>query len=189
MQIKTQLEELTIQNAVDIDGKERTVMAVLDLHELFQQGGSTSWEGNGKTSKAILLAGDIWLVRIPSKEAGEYVWVKFQVKDYSSSLRDFYKGDATPGPAKQFAMNKQRVEVPYNLFNQDWKVTDIGTFLVQGTDNKALKNGDRIYFVTSRGENDTWLLYLDARHGEAKGTGVALVGKSFDPEAEVESIL
>lgn len=131
-------------------------------------------------------------MRIPAKEAGQYVWVKFSVKEYASSLGGFFKGDAQAGPAKMFAMGKQRQEIPYSLFDQTWKVTDIGTFKVECSakkDNKGLMNEDRIYFVTSKGADKSWMLYLDARHGEARATGAVLIGEEFNPDTDIDSIL
>ena len=128
-------------------------------------------------------------MRLPVKEGGQYQWLKMSVKDYASNLGNFYKGDGIPGPAKKFAMSKQSEEVAYTLFNKSWNVTDIGTFEVASDkDHKALKHGDRVYFVTSKGENN-WLLYLDARHGEARGTGGVFIGVQINPEADIASVL
>ncbi len=192
--VKQELMNLVAGQAITIEEKEKSVIAVMTLHELYQQGGSTEWRRNGKTSKAILLGGNVWLMRIPSKEAGEYTWIKFSPKSYSSNLREFYKGGDSQeswGPARKFAKNKQTSEVPYSLFDKEWLVTDIGAFQVETSENdEHLKNGDRIHFVTSKGKGDnSWLLYMDARHGEAEGTGGIFIGNTFQPEVEVASIL
>lgn len=182
------LEKNDIQ-MINLDGKELTVVARFDLCELFQGTPGGPWNKNGKRSRAICLAGDTWLMRVPRKEAGEYIWLKMKVKDYASNLSAFYRdGDGDGGPAKKFAKSGQSVEIPYRLFDEDWKVEDIGAFLVEGDDHKALKNDDRIYFVTSKGAGK-WLLYLDARHGEAKGTGMVLIGEEFNPDVDIQSTL
>lgn len=56
-------------------------------------------------------------------------------------------------------------------FDKNWSIVDIGAFSIycKGK-SEILKNGDRIYFVTSKGQGE-WLLYLDARQKEAKGCG------------------
>lgn len=191
--LKVELENINENQAIIIDGKDRTVLCVATLNELYQRSGSTEWIPNGKVSKAILLAGDIWLMRIPSKEGGTYEWIKFSPKNYSSNLREFYKGGDNPesfGPARKFAKSKQTAEVIYSLFDKEWQVVDIGAFSIQGSkSNEYLKEGDRMHFVTSKCKDGSWLLYLDARHGEAKGTGGAFIGSSFQPEVEIQSIL
>lgn len=175
---------------ISLNGKELTVLGKFDLCELFQGTPGGPWSRNGKRSRAVLLAGDVWLVRIPRKEAGEPIWLKMEVKEYASSLGAFYRdGDGDGGPAKKFAKAGQSVEIPYDLFGQHWKVEDIGAFLVEGDSHKGMKDLDRLYFVTSKGEDNRWLLYLDARHGEAKGTGMVLMGESFNPEVDIQSTL
>lgn len=183
------LESNDIQ-MVKINGKELTVVAKFDLFEMFQAGGSKVWERSGKRSRAICLAGDKWIIRIPRKEQGQYIWLICDVKEYASNLTAMYRdGDGSGGPAKKFAQNGQSRPVPYGpLYDQNWEVVDIGALRAEGNNHHAINNGDHLYFVTSRWENN-WLLYLDARHGEAKGTGVVLIGQEFNPDVDVEATL
>ena len=185
---------------LEIDGKELTVIGKFDLHELCQENGRPEWVKSGKKSRAVALAGGTWIVKIPAKESGEYIWLRLNVKDNASNLTEFYRGtDGVDGPAKKFAKSGQRTEIPYSLFDRTWRVCDIGTFLVQGTDmdvdNPLMVSGDRLYFVTSKldlklSEDDAqWLIYFDARKQEAKGIGGVLSGNRFDPNTDIKSIL
>lgn len=175
---------------IKIDGKELSVTCRINLIELCQDRGSSSWRPNGNKSQAVCLANSTWLFRIPSKERGDYIWLKMNIKDKSSNLGAFYRGNSEAGPAKKFAMSGQTQEVSYELFDKKWTVRDIGAFSIEviSGSSEMLKSDDRIHFVTSKGESD-WLLYLDSRHGEAKGTGGSLIGTEFKPEVDVESTL
>ena len=174
---------------VKIDGKELTVVDKFDFVELTQQAGSSSWISTGKKSRALLLANGIWLMKIPTKDSGKYVWLKLTCKEDASTLGNFYKGSDTPGPARKFAQGGQSKEVNYKLYDKSWSVVDIGAFKVECS-NKSdiLKDNDKIYFVTSKG-SDEWLVYLDARPTESKGTGGVFIGQEFNPSLEIEGSL
>lgn len=175
-----------------IDEKELSVQGKFDLYELFQRGGPQSiWEKNGKQSRAILLADDTWLFRIPSREAGAPVWLKMKQKKDANNLMEFYKnGDGNGGPARKFAQGGQSAPVPYTLFEQNWKVVDIGTLSISTSDESDnMRDADRLYFVTSTNESGQWLLYLDSRHGEARGCGGAFIGEAFNPDVDIQSSL
>lgn len=190
--LKIELETLTVGQAVTIAGKELTVKFYAIMHEMCQAAGSKEWVRNGKTSRAIALADGTWFFRVPKKEAGEYAWIMASQVEQSSSLREFYRGGDAPeawGPARKFAKSGQMEKVQYERFGKVWLMTDIGTFDVAGQqDSEAMCVGDRMYFVTSM-SNQEWLLYFDARHGEARGTGGAWIGKIIDPEDVIEAIL
>lgn len=176
-------------DCVTIDGKELTVVSKLKLRELYQQLPDKQWRESGKESLAFQLANEIWLFKIPMKEAGKYIWLKMKVLEYVSNLGSFYKGDdANFGPARKFAKGNQQTEILYSLYDTEWKITDIGTFSVIGNSEEILINGDRVYFVTSKNEKE-WLLYLDARKGEAKGSGGVFRGEEFNPDTDIQSVL
>ena len=192
MKITEELSKLKAGQAISIEGKEKTVKFVGTLNEMIQRSGSTEWVKGGKWFKVIFVSGGIWFANIPSEESGRYVWLLLEQKRYSSNLRQFYKGGdslETWGVARKFAKSEQKEPIPYELDGQKWEVVDIGTFQVEGDgDSETAKNGDRLYFVTSKGISN-WLLYLDARPGESKGTGGLFEGKEFNPNELIESVL
>lgn len=192
--IKDELEELRAGQAVTVGGKDLTVKFAATLHELCQQNGSKEWVPNGRQSRAIMLADGRWMLRFHTKEGGGYTWLLATVKDGSSSFSQFYKGGDSPadwGPARKFARSEQKDDVRYDLYNREWKLADIGAIEIESDgESEMLENGDRIHFVTSQDrESGDWLIYLDARHSEAKGTGAMMLGQELDPESAIEGIL
>lgn len=192
--IRKELESLPVSSMLKMEGKEYTVQATVTFQELYQGTGSSSWVRRGKQSKGIILTHNLLLVRIPSQEGGKYIWLRLSPQGEVSNLREFYKGGNSPGewgPARRFAKQGQTGDVLYKLFETQWNVKDIGTFeLSVNGESQWFKEGDRLYFVTSqRSDNSQWLLYLDARPGEAQGTGGAFLGEEINPEELVEEVL
>lgn len=178
-------------DSVTMDGKELTVTSKVSLWEMFQRPPDKTWIKGSKKSLAFQLANDMWIFKIPAKEGGEYVWIKAKLVEKGSVLASFYKGGDSPdtyGPAKAFAKNNQTREIDYNLYDKNWKVIDIGTFFIEGEAEELLKDGDRIYFVTSKNGNER-LFYLDSRKGEANGCGGVFIGEVFNPDVDIQSVL
>ena len=177
-------------DSITIDGKDLTVTNKFVLHEMYQRLPDKQWRRTDKQSLAFQLADNTWIFKIPTKENGEYTWLKMQAVSYESNLGSFYRGDDINfGPARKFAKNGQTQEVMYSLLETDWGVVDIGTFSIMGNNSgDALAINDTIYFVTSKNKSE-WLLYLDARKGEAKGTGGVFRGIVFNPDIDVQSVL
>lgn len=196
--IDTLLQGATNQTVTLLGDIERAVEALVELKEMFQQRPNSVWEQTGSLSKALRLAGGIWIFKVPSQESGRYRWLKGEEIE-SMSLENFYKGtDAEPGPARKFKMNGQTSPVSYSLpSNLDgtltgtWQVVDIGRFNAQVKGQcEQISDRDVLYFVTSREENgEKWLLYLDARKGEAKGTGGLFLLEPFEPSVDISEIL
>jgi len=191
-----QLEGASVQQTVTLTGEsERAIQASVNLHEMHQKTSNSPWSRTGAISKALVLAGGIWIIKIPSQEGGKPIWLR-ATEIESMSLMSFYKGkEGSPGPARIFRENGQSEPVPYELPKLTpgvtWEIIDIGTFdaEVDGECDNA-QNGDRLYFVTSREQGgDKQLIYLDARKGEAKGSGGLFLGEKFDPSVEVSSLL
>ena len=192
MDKRNELLDSIATQAVTLGGKTRTILASIFLHELYQREGSKEWTRRGKTSKGIFLAGDIWILKVPSTEGGGYEWLKLSPIKPPSNLRGFYKGGDSSeswGPARKFAKLGQEEPVSYSLLGKEWDVVDIGAFEAEVSGKTEVsETGDRFYFVTSRKENE-WLVYLDSRTGEAKGTGGLFLGNSFEPNETIEEIL
>jgi hypothetical protein len=158
--------------------------------------GDSSWLKTGTVFKALALAGNVWIFKVPSQEGGKPIWLKATELD-SMSLMNFYKGgDGKPGPARIFKNNGQSEPVPYELPNSltpgvTWKVVDIGAFNVEidGECDNAMA-GDLLYFVTSREQDgERWLIFLDARKKEARGSGGLFLGERFEPSVDVSDLL
>ena len=176
---KEQLKRASSGQTVKLIGEsEKAIKASVTLNEMFQRQPNSPWSKTGLVSKVLVLAGDILIFKVPSEEAGKPTWLKGEEVTVSG-LGKFYKGtDASPGPARVFKQNDQSDPVPYYLPKNItpkiiWKVVDIGTFDTEvdgASDN--FYSGDRLYFVTSKEKDgDRWLVYLDARKGEANGSG------------------
>ncbi len=180
------------------EASERKVQAALTLYELFKRRESAPWERTGAVSKALLLSGGVWIFKVPQKEGGKPKWYKAHEID-TFQLTSFYiDGDSTgdSGPARRFRKNKQTTPVPYKLPNNitpniTWEVIDIGAFEAQvDGECEQVFTSDRLYFVTSREQGgDGALLYLDARKGEAKGSGGLFHCEPFEPSVDVTDIL
>lgn len=182
------LDVLGINNVLTIDGKEYTIRFSATLHDLVQRNGSKEWEKSGKTYSAFCIGKD-WVMSLPTKEGGKKEWFRLQVKEEGSTLGGFFLGTSeAPGPARQFARTKERGQVEYDMFGEKWQITDIGAFDIESDGNSDLiKRNDRLYYIISL--NERIFLYLDARPKEAKGIGASFVGKKFNPETDIESIL
>ncbi|OGY44710.1 MAG: hypothetical protein A3B89_01225 [Candidatus Buchananbacteria bacterium RIFCSPHIGHO2_02_FULL_40_13] len=194
---KTQLcQALPDQTMTLIGEPERAIRASITLNEMFKHQSSEPWSRTGVISKALALAGDIWIFKIPDQEAGQPIWLKGE-KIYTPSLLSFYKGsDESPGPARVFKENGQTNPVPYSLPKNltpgvIWEVVDIGAFNaeVEGEDS-CVNSGDLMYFVTSKEKDGGhWLVFLDARKGEAKGSGGLFLLEPFEPSVDVTDLM
>lgn len=186
------------RQTVNIIGEgELQVIAAVVLQPLWQEvEGESAWEPYPKREpcKALKLGRGIWIFRIPKKEQGQYFWVVGNEIDAPPRLKEFFRGtDSNPGPARQFRENEQTDPVAYHFPGDrktDWSVVDIGAFgiAVEGTSHEMV-TGDRLYFVTSKTDAGEWLLFLNARGGEAQGTGMLFRGKEFEPDVEVTQLL
>ena len=89
------------------------------------------------------------------------------------------------------AKQDQSGEVLYDLLGVKWQVKDIGTLEVtMDGESSWFQAGDRLYFVTSKSvSSPEWLAYLDARPGEARGTGGLFRGMAFQPDELIEEVL
>ena len=196
---REQLRQASAGQTVTLLGEpERAIRASIALSEMFQQQPNAPWSKTGLVSKILELAGDIFIFKIPSKEAGKPTWLKGKEMAVAF-LGKFYKGtDASPGPARIFKQNDQSNPVPQYLPKNIipgsiWEVVDIGTFdaEVEG-DSDNIYSGDRLYFVTSKEKNsdgNRWLIYLDARKGEAKGLGGLFLLEPFEPSVDVTDLM
>ncbi|MDO8668859.1 MAG: hypothetical protein Q7K65_01020 [Candidatus Buchananbacteria bacterium] len=194
---RRQLKEASSGQTITLIGEpERAVQSSIILNEMYQSSSNAPWSRTGSSSKALVLSGGIWIFKIPSREAGRPTWLKG--KEISSTgLGRFYKGTSeAPGPARIFKQNDQTDPVPYSLPNNltpniIWEVVDIGTFDAEvDRENDNINSGDRLYFVTSKEQNgQRWLIYLDARKGEAKGSGGLFSLEEFEPSVDVTDLL
>lgn len=193
---KDKLKVITKGQTVTLtdDLRERAVLASVTLHEMTQVTDDAPWSRTGVESKGVLLAGDVWIWKIPGRESGKPAWFKGTELE-TFPLESFYKGEDDPalhGPARKFFHNGQSAPVPYELPNDltpgiTWNLVDIGRFeaSVDGS-CENIEEGDMLYFVTSREKSgDRFLLYLDARKGEARGTGGLFLGTPFEPSVDV----
>lgn len=199
-QMKDRLREAEQDHLVQLTGEfnERKVNASINLNELTQMSKGAPWTRTGLVSKALCLSGGIWIFKVPAREGGKVAWFKGEEID-TPPLMSFYRSGETPdgkGPAKLFNENGQVNPVPYQLPRNltsgiTWEVVDIGAFgsEVDG-ETENVVNGDRLYFVTSREQNgERWLLYLDARRGDAQGTGGLFLAEPFEPAVDVTELI
>lgn len=188
-----------------IGDSERRVLSGITLAELWQRSGSTRWTPKGGKSVGIMLAGDIWLMRVPTTEGGEPAWYKFQYVR-SMGLAAFFKGGDTPsvyGPARKFAKVYKQTQPVKFTFPQDvlpgrWQVTDVGAFGAQlnggdAVETTLIADGDLQMFVSGDEVGGTRrFLFLDPRQEPGfttRGRGGLFVGEPFSPEEEVSDIL
>lgn len=200
---KERLKAVMSGQTVELVGdlKERAVVATVALYEMTQldsERDNCPWTRTGVVSRAIVLAGDIWILKVPGREGGKPAWFKATELE-TFPLQAFYKGGDEPsmyGPARQFKMNDQTAPVSYTLPHNlvpgaIWNIVDIGMFDAEVEGNcENVENKDRLPFVTSREKDgDRFLIYLDARKGEAKGSGGLFLGTPFEPDAEIMDML
>lgn len=191
--VKDELKKAEFGTTVTLLGEpEREIKASINLFEMYQRTPESDWERTGNVSMAKFLAGDILILKVPSQEAGKEIWLK-ATELRSPSLMHFYKGSKEePGPARIFKMKEQGEPVPYDLPNNltpgiSWKIIDIGTFDAEVKDEcENIVDGDRLYFVSSLEQGgDRRLLYLDARKGEAQGSGGLFLAEPFEPTVDI----
>lgn len=200
------LPHLRPDQTVTLTGEgERRVLSGIRLVELWQQSGSTRWTPKGGESVGIMLAGDVWLMRVPTTEGGEPAWYKFNYVR-SMGLAAFFKGGdttSTYGPARKFSKvyrQSQPVEFtfPRGVLPGSWQVTDIGGFGAKLNDGDAVEttliaDGDLQMFVSGDEVGGTRrFLFLDPRQEPGyttRGRGGLFVGELFNPEEEVSDIL
>jgi hypothetical protein len=175
---------------------ERAVLASASLYEMTQISHGAPWTRTGAISKALAIAGGIFILKMPGREGGKPIWLKGEEVE-TFPLKDFYIGTGeSPGPARKFKQNNQSSPIDYILPNNltpdvTWQVVDIGTLQteVEG-ESENFENGDRLYFVTSNEKGgQKRLLYLDARKGEARGTGGLFICDPFEPSVDIQEIL
>jgi hypothetical protein len=177
------------------EGRERAVATTVTLAAMTQTNGS--WVETGNAYRALELAGNVWIFKIPSREGGDPIWIKTQRVDAPSSLQVFFKGDETKkGPARLFKENGQTDPVPFMLpkafrNTNEYEVSDIGRFntTVDG-ETEVFTTDDAYPFVTARNRGGgLWLFYLDSRKDMAKGFGGLFTGEEFEPEVDISSLL
>lgn len=195
----SQLNVVQARQLVTLVGdRERSVQAAFTLHEMSQKRSTAPWTKTGAKSRVLELAGGVWIFKVPSREGGKPQWLKV-TEVQTTSLMSFYKGTETdPGPAKLFRQNKQSDPVPYTLPRNlmpgvTWEVVDIGAFTVEFDGEGKSDNfsaGDHLYFVTSQEKGGVrWMIFIDARKGEAVGPNGLYVGEPFVPSADVQDLL
>ena len=195
---RKELVEASAGQTVTLLGEpERAVRASVTLHEMFQRGEQSPWEKSGNASKILELAGGVFILKIPSKEGGKSTWLRATAVDDATGLGKFYKGsDAAPGPARQFKANGQTDPIPYQLpqgLTPDvtWRIVDIGRFnaSVDGQ-SEIFCDGDNFPFVTSKEKGgQRWLLYLDHRKEDARGSGGLFLAEPFEPSVDITDML
>ena len=189
----------TTDHAATILGEidERRVLAALTFHEMTQElrgeKPSGPWIRSGRASELRVLAGDVYIFRIPSHEDGAPIWLKAQPLSTRTNLTSFYRGTKQrPGPARKFKNLGQGESVPYRLpRNQPpekkWEIVDIGRFGVETSDECDLAHdGDGLPFVTSREvDGPGWLIFLSAGKPLSTGTGGLFLAEEFNPNTDI----
>lgn len=191
-----QLEELDTGHTLKFIGEgEKTAQTVFCFTEMTQNQQTKKWKPKGRDPlmAAVLKNGD-WVFKIPSRENGDYMWMRGKVIDHQS-WKDFFMGtDANPGPATRHRKKLPcsfRINLP-ELEETDWTVIDIGAFdtTIKSGKTRELYPNDRIYFVTSKEDGaDRFLIYLDARPDEASGRPQMLLCEPFEPAVDITTIL
>ncbi len=176
---------------------ELQIITSAAFFEMTKLNKGADWTRTGSISKCLILSGGIFIFKIPKQEGGKPIWLKAEMMDVMT-LTSFYLGESKedPGPARLFNQKKQAEPVPYVLpFNLTpgvtWEVVDIGTLDVEvDGESDVFIDGDRLYFVSSKEKDgDRRLLFLDARKGEAQGTGGLFLCESFEPSVDITDIL
>lgn len=196
---KRGLEVVETKQTIRLLGEdlERQVLATVAFNEMTQVRKDSPWTKTGNVYRAVRLAGDIWIFKIPSQEGGEPMWVKAEKKASPGGLMDFYRGtDETPGPARKFKNNGQSEPVAFSFPARmkdatEYEIIDIGRFQVSvdGT-AEGFISGDNYPFVTVREQGGkTFILDLEAKKDLAQGSGGFFKGEQFEPDIDIAELL
>ncbi len=178
-------------------GKERAVLATIQLVEMTQQSKDAPWSKTGNVYRCLKLEGDIWIFTVPSQEGGPPIWIKATELDAHDSLMPFFRGDdSKPGPARVFKNNGQSDPVPFTFppklhLSGDYEIVDIGRFgaEVKG-ENDEFSTGDFFPFVTARKrDGGGFVLCIESQKGLAQGSGGIFTGDTFEPDKEISDLL
>jgi hypothetical protein len=191
------------QTVTLLGDKERAVKATITLKEMTQPdtdanpNDKSTWRATGNVYNIIELAGDVYLIVLPSREGGKPMWLKAAEVELFKPLMPFWRGtEEKPGPAKAFKNNGQTDPVPFTLPKgvgdaTNWEVIDIGQ--LSATVNGKSDNfytGDFYPFVTARevgGEH--YLVDIVSTKDLARGSGGCYKGEKFEPDVEVAALL
>lgn len=147
----------------------------------------------GRYFPIICLDQNRYLVSLPKAEGIDVVWFFMEKKPLSISLTPFFEGtESAPGPAMQFADSNQTAHIVFRLpqqNDQQWQMSDIGSFLFEGEGRSFLKGKGEVRHVLAQSTQNskTYMLYFDIIEGN--GTNTLLIGETIDPEMEIEYIL
>ena len=183
------LERLHVGQFVLHLGSSLQVVAAVTLTELQKFGGRKgSWRPTGREFKLIELAGDKLTAHMPAGEGEKSGWFMMQ-RGSSRGLTQFMAGTkGKPGPARRFAASDQLADVQFNWDDDDWKMTDIGTFdFVVNGDGFLSGSGRCRHTMAREADGDRWFLFFDLMKGS--GSDTLWIGQSIDPEVDIDDVL
>lgn len=177
------------------ENRELAIISTITLSAMTETNGK--WHETGVEYRALEVAGDVWIFKIPGREGGDPIWVKATRVAAPSTLQAFFKGDDNAkGPARLFKENGQTDPVPFVLpkaFKDatKYEVVDIGRFKTTVDGKCESINTDDMYpIVTARKQGGgAMLFYLDPRKDMAHGTGGLFKGEEFEPDVEISQLL
>ena len=102
-----------------------------------------------------------------------------------------------PCTEDQFPASLALIELEHDGYEQTCGATLIARDIavtaahcIQGFFEPSYPLKKTLYFVTSKEKNgDRWLVYLDARKGEAKGSGGLFLLEPFEPSVDVTDLM
>lgn len=181
-----------------LGGRDLAVRASVVLTPLTQYRGGP-WQPNrmAEPCTGIVFSNGEWIFKVPSREQGKLLWLKGKIIPGADPMEFFMGTKGGPdGPARRFRKNGQTTPVHFVLPGKltpglHWQVVDLGAFGVQVKGRAdEMKPDDRLYSVVAQEVGgDHWLLYLDARQNEARGTGGLFFCQEFQPDVEVQTLL
>jgi hypothetical protein len=187
--MEERLESIRVGQFVAYMGSTLQVVAAITLAELQKFAGrKAGWQPSGREFKLIQLVGDRLIARMPVGEGEQERWFMMQQGPARGLTRFMAGTEGEPGPARQFAASDQLADVRFTWADNDWEMTDIGTFDFQVSGDGFLSGSGRCrHTMAKEVGGKRWFLFFDLMRGS--GSDSLWIGPQLDLEVEIEDIL
>jgi hypothetical protein len=187
--MEQRLEGINVGQFVIYLGSTLQVVGTITLTELQKFGRrNAEWQPSGRKFKLVQLAGDRLIARMPTGEGEQERWFVMQ-QGPVRGLTGFMAGnEGQPGPARQFAASDQLADVRFTWVDNEWQMTDIGTFDFEVSGDGFLSGSGRCrHTMAKEVGGKRWFLFFDLMKGS--GSDSLWIGPQLDLEVEIEDIL